>query len=1359
MTAYPALARLPKLLAAQRRRRAAVAGLRAFWISLAAHLIILALLAWISLRNPLAAGWLAALAWTFLIYLGVPAAYAWAFASPRNRREALARDLDHANPAAPDPFRTGLSLRNHDEETLRQLDGLLAPHLPRLAYPHPHAFPAPARLGLALGILTFAGFALASRHPAEFLARAALPWRALDRLPTLRFMLDPASGVLAAGDTARITGRVANLSAGQTLFAYVGTGAGETRYPLGPVADGRFAFTHGPVDSDFTLAFAGDNGRSAALAFRVVEPPFLARVQAILHPPAYTRLPDDTLPAGVARFPALPGTRVEWRAEADRPLRRAVFVSRSADDDGGGVGDADKPRAANRTADRTADSTADTLGAGRGFRIVREVRRATEYVFHLEDEEGIRSRASAPYRVDMAPDFPPEVDLVSPASDTVLDRDGKLALAFRAKDDFGIVSFQLVWKVVGNGRPRAEGKRDARDWLKGASAGAAQAIWDVSALHLKPEESLEFHLAATDNDTVNGPKTSRSATRIARMPTLQEVAAAARQHERSAESGLKSALQREKQLERKLEREKEPPREEGPPMLAEYEVNRIMVEDPRDQTQRTQSALGQLQQSLGAQSRSAGGEESKEAGRDMAQVQTAARELQEALKQSEPSLPRGNQGMLPAAERLKNLERLTQAQKEQSDKLAALRAKFEKAPPGKQDMAQIRREMAKQQLSELAKDLERNLQNQADLAKLFREQEAQAKAKSDLMDQAIQEQMKMAEDMKSAGEDLQKASESQAKNGLLSPELIEKMKQVQDLLREVLPDSLRNLMENKLRGQEVDEKELKQRLREMLEKQSELAENLSRALAMLEQLKDRKRMEELRQALGDLQTREQGLEKQLRAGQAGGPQDAEQKAIAQEAQKALSDFAAQAAGRKGLQEMAKTLKPASAQQDMQEVRRSLAEAKSQTGGAKSAATAQAAQAAGSAAAKLGEMGQSLGKAMAAMGGNSLDLGEASEILQESLSLSRLQLLIRSGSARRQAEGWSADEATLYASVAQTAAWIQDRVKGLSAQVPFFGDLLNAEARALSQNAREASNFYSWESAEKAIRANQNLSRELLKLMKMAQSGGGGGQGSSGQGQGEGEGEGEGQGQGGGKSGGDLASALKGMSGKQMAINQATYQLLKAMMEGRAPGPGGRQPGGQQQGSGPGQGQGQGEGQGQGGEGQGRGQGRGQGDGQGESQGQGQGQGQGGEGGAEGGLGGIANKQGELGESLESLAESEGEEGGAARKLRTLADEARRLEEELRQGRITAEELKRRQDRFQSRLLEAANAMQERGQSQERQAQASRGNAGPAPQAESPAEEARLLRMLREARRESKSLKLSEGQRKRLDEFYETLLTR
>jgi predicted ATP-dependent endonuclease of OLD family len=139
--------------------------------------------------------------------------------------------------------------------------------------------------------------------------------------------------------------------------------------------------------------------------------------------------------------------------------------------------------------------------------------------------------------------------------------------------------------------------------------------------------------------------------------------------------------------------------------------------------------------------------------------------------------------------------------------------------------------------------------------------------------------------------------------------------------------------------------------------------------------------------------------------------------------------------------------------------------------------------------------------------------------------------------------------------------------------------------------------------------------------------------------------------------------------------------------------------------------------------------------------------------------GKGNRQGELGERLERLAEALSEEGGgASRKVRKLAEEARELEEGMRDGRLTPDEVRRRQERFQSRLLEAANAMEERGMSEERKAEASQGAVKDAPES-ARAAEARLLQLLREARRNAKTLRLSEAQRRLLDEYYESLLTR
>jgi hypothetical protein len=1340
-----ALQRILALIARRRRLLASAGTLRILWILIALQCVLLAALGWFSLRYPLSPALLEAMAWTYALYLPIPLIYWIRFRARGNSPQAIARDLDRANPAAPDPFRTVLSLENHDQETRGQLDRLFAGLLPGLTLPRARYLPRPHAIALAAAAAALAAAAAATGRPGEFFYRSALPWSALERLPILRFDVEPQEGIVGVGDTAMVRAHVRNRLPGQAVYAYVRAEGGESRFPIAVGADGSLSFAYGPAETDFSIQFAGDNGRSGMLRYRVIPPPFLERIQAILQPPAYTRLRPDTLPRGVARFPVLAGTKVTWLLESDRDLRDLVLGFRNPENAagvdsaiagrGGPAGSASGPeagKAAKELAPRDSQSrlTEDTLGPGKAYRVEREVRSPLEYSVRLEDANGIRSRPMPPYRVDILPDRPPEAEILTPGSDTVLDREAAMPLAFRVKDDYGVSSLKLVYKVMADGKARKEGRLDGQEWLKQARAGVIETSWDLRPLGLRPENTVEFHLVATDNDTVNGPKTGRSAVRVLRMPSVQEVLAATRKNEQSAVANLKSAIQREKQLERKMEREKQAPREEGPPMLADYEINRIMVDDPQEHQRRMEASLAQMQQSLEKASRQdpSGGDKSDKAGKEMAQVRSSAKEMQDFLKKAEPSLPRGNQGMLPEEERRKNLDNLMKAQKEESAKLAALREKLEKAPPGKPQV-----DLARMQLDNLAKELERNLQNQGDLRKMLEEQAAQAKAKSDMMDQAIQEQMRMAEDMKNANEDLKKSMDQSAKNGMLSPELMEKMKQVQQLLQEVLPDSLRQMMESKLRGQEVNEEELRQRLAEMLEKQAELAENLNRALSMLESLKDRRRMGELKQALNGLQKREEALAKTLESGQAGSPEDAEQKSIQQETQKALSDFSAQSAGRKPLQDLDKKLKPGPVQKDMQDVRQSVAAAsKGKSQQEKKASSSSASKSASSAAQKLDEMGEMLGDAMAGMEGG-VDLSEAQELLQESLALSRLQLLIRSGAAKRQSEGWESDETALYGSVAQTAKWLNDRVKILAAKMPFMTQVLTQESRGMAAASQEAARQYTWSVAEKSLRHNQNLSRELLKILKMAQEqeqGGGAGSGSS-----------SSSGQSGGQQGGDISGQLKGMSGKQMAINQATYQLLQAMMEGRQ-GPGQR--GGKQGQSGMQQG-----GQGQNGQ-----------NGQGSEGGEGN-DGEGGNGGkgGEGSMGGMANKQGELGESLESLAESLGEEGGSAQKVRGLADEARRLEEDMRMGRLTPEELKRRQERFQSRLLEASNAMQERGQSESRQAETARGRPTEVSAEAKAAEEARLLRLLREARRNAKDLPLTEGQRKYLDEYYESLLTR
>lgn len=122
-----------------------------------------------------------------------------------------------------------------------------------------------------------------------------------------------------------------------------------------------------------------------------------------------------------------------------------------------------------------------------------------------------------------------------------------------------------------------------------------------------------------------------------------------------------------------------------------------------------------------------------------------------------------------------------------------------------------------------------------------------------------------------------------------------------------------------------------------------------------------------------------------------------------------------------------------------------------------------------------------------------------------------------------------------------------------------------------------------------------------------------------------------------------------------------------------------------------------------------------------------------------------------------MAESADDAGGAARKLRELAEEARELEKDLRQGELSPEEVRQRQEGFQTRLLEATNALEERGQDRQRQAEAYLGGALKSDSTESsPGPDVYLE--LRRREEWARGLPLPPEQKRRLESYYETLLT-
>jgi len=291
------------------------------------------------------------------------------------------------------------------------------------------------------------------------------------------------------------------------------------------------------------------------------------------------------------------------------------------------------------------------------------------------------------------------------------------------------------------------------------------------------------------------------------------------------------------------------------------------------------------------------------------------------------------------------------------------------------------------------------------------------------------------------------------------------------------------------------------------------------------------------------------------------------------------------------------------------------------------------------------MVQALSDIMSSMNSNAatIDPYRIQTLVYESINLGSLQQLISQSEKRRNINGWESDPVTLYSNSLQVARWLYQNLQKLSSEFPFVSSYLLTQARMLVATLEKASTERNQAQAGLALGHTQNVTRELLKLLKLVKNmpkGSGSGQG----GQGE---DSENNNMSNNFNGKTLSESLKGISGKQLALNQTTNDLLRSMLQSRK-----FRQGKGTTGNVPVKGSGQSSQE-------------------------------------------LANRQGMLSESLESLAESAGNEGGAATKLRKLAEEARSLEKKMRRGSITSD-LTDSQNRFKSRLLETSKALEERG---------------------------------------------------------------
>ena len=260
----------------------------------------------------------------------------------------------------------------------------------------------------------------------------------------------------------------------------------------------------------------------------ISDEPVVTRFQYRLIYPPYTQLQPQTLSANTGDIQTLFGTEVVFAAESNKPLKKAALVFEESDD---------APLEIKEQIEQPSSTEPVEAEQMQGSFIAQQSGR---YHIHITDVEGFANRDPVNYTLTVFEDAVPDVSIVAPARDTVLDNSMLVELKVEAADDYGIQELQLVYRV------EIEAAEEVNVPLKRwgvVNADVRRSVfltytWDVDRIGIFPGETLAYYVQALDNDNVSGPNIGRSPTYTLRFPSLSELYDAVAAEQEAEQRGL-----------------------------------------------------------------------------------------------------------------------------------------------------------------------------------------------------------------------------------------------------------------------------------------------------------------------------------------------------------------------------------------------------------------------------------------------------------------------------------------------------------------------------------------------------------------------------------------------------------------------------------------------------------------------------------------------------------------------------------------------------------------------------------------------------------------------------------------------------
>ena len=229
--------------------------------------------------------------------------------------------------------------------------------------------------------------------------------------------------------------------------------------------------------------------------------PIVKTFQLQLNYPTYTQLPTRTLETNTGDAEVLYGTEIVFTGESNKSLSEAHLIFE--------------------------DSKLVKLNINEESNIKGSfvAQQAGTYHIHIQDIDGLTNSDPLVYTLNVYKDTPPQVEIIEPAKDIVLDNDMLVNLKVEATDDYGLQALQLVYRIQ---KENVDDKfvllkQIPPDTTPPQTSQFITYAWDVEPIGLFPGEVLSYYVQAHDTDDVSGPNIGKSRTYTLRFPTLDEL--------------------------------------------------------------------------------------------------------------------------------------------------------------------------------------------------------------------------------------------------------------------------------------------------------------------------------------------------------------------------------------------------------------------------------------------------------------------------------------------------------------------------------------------------------------------------------------------------------------------------------------------------------------------------------------------------------------------------------------------------------------------------------------------------------------------------------------------------------------------